>query len=347
MPRSDIFLKACRMERTERTPIWLINQYGRYLNDYREFRQKYDFVTMLKTPEIAAKVTLAPVNEFEVDAAILFSDAIPFLEAIGLQPIFDDSGMHLVNPIRSHADIESLVMPSMKVFDFTADTIRTVVRELNARVPLIGFVGAPFTLACHAIEGGNSALFHKVKSLIYSDIAWWRKLMEKLSTAIVDYTTMQVEAGVQVIQVSDPFVGILSPYDFRECVMPYLQKTFYKITERCPHVPIIYYGNDCAGILPSMVDLGCAVVSLDWKMNLPEAWDSLGKSVAIQGNLDPALLLGAEDEMRRQTAMVLDALRGRSGHIVNLGHSVPDATQPEMVRALVDFVHEYSADETE
>ncbi len=346
MARSDRFLKACRKEAVDCTPVWLLSQSGRYLDEYRQLREQYSLMDLITSPELAAQATLIPVEQFELDAAIIFSDILPVLEVMGMQlDLSGPNGPSVVNPIRCHADIESLVIPDPEqALNFTLQAIQIAVHQLQGRVPLIGFAGAPFSLACYAVEGHASSRFARVKSLMHGDTQWWHKLMDKLTSHVVEYLTTQVEAGVKAIQLFDSFVGVLSPYDFREYVLPHLQRMLKKCKDRHPDVPVIYYGTDTAGFLSLIGESGCDVVSVDWKVDLPDAWKQIGYDTAIQGNLDPALLLAPTDEMHRQVARILDAVNGRVGHIMNLGHSVVSTTTPESVEAFVNYVHRYTSE---
>ncbi len=344
MARADRFLHACRRQAADCTPVWLMRQAGRYLPEFRALRQKYGLLEIIKTPELALEVTMLPVKAFELDAAIVFADILQALTGIGLQLDFlPEAGAVISNPIRSHADIESLAMPpAAEALDFSLKTIELLSRELNGLVPLIGSCGAPFSLACHAIEGSASKHYKKVKELMYSDRAWWQKLMDKLTLQAAGYLAAQAEAGAQALQLFDSRVGTLNPYAFREWVLPNLQRLINSVKDQHPEIPVIYFSTGTSGYLPLLRETGADVIGVDWRTDLPHAWEQLEYDVAIQGNLDPALLLGPDSGLKAQAARLLDAVGGRPGHIMNLGHGIFRETPPGNVAALIDFVHEYT-----
>jgi uroporphyrinogen decarboxylase len=337
------FMKAVRREPTDATPIWLMRQAGRYMPEYRALREKHSFLDMVKTPEIATEITLQPINAFDLDAAIIFADILPPLEGMGLHLTFEKGeGPVLHNPIRAPADVDALRTPDAhEALGFTLDTIRLVRRELDARsLPLIGFSGAPFTLAAYAIEGGGSRDYQRAKTFMMNQPQAWHRLMEKLSTVISDYLVAQAQAGANVLQLFDSWVGALSPADYREFVLPYSQRVI-KIAKQSG-VPIIHFGTNTSGMLEFIRDAGGDVIGVDWRIDLASAWARLGDEVAIQGNLDPITLLGEWDTLQSHAQLVLDQAAGRSGHIFNLGHGIVKETPPDNVKRLVDFVHEYT-----
>jgi uroporphyrinogen decarboxylase len=341
MSRADRFLNACRRQPVDTTPIWLMRQAGRYMQEYRDLRSQHVFLEMVKTPEIAAEVTLQPVNAFEVDAAIIFSDILPALEAVGITIEFiQGEGPNIPQPIREVAHIDALARrPAAEEMAYTMDAIRLVRQELDGTVPLIGFAGAPFTLASYAIEGGGSRDFMLAKRFMYSEAAAWHRFMALLAETVADVLLAQVAAGAQVVQMFDSWVGALSPGDYREYVLPYVKQVVTTVQAGAADVPFIYFGTGNIGCLPAVAEVPADVLGVDWRIELDRAWEIFGSDVAIQGNLDPILLMAPEAEMTRQAAAVLDAAGGRNGHIFNLGHGIIKHTDPDQVGALVDFVH--------
>jgi uroporphyrinogen decarboxylase len=340
------FLAACRCEPADTTPIWLMRQAGRYMAEYRALRQRYTILEMIKTPELACEVTLQPIRAFDLDAAIIFADILPPLAGMGLPLEFvAGEGPVIATPVRTAADIASLrVTPPEETLGFTLEAIRLVRRELDGRgLPLIGFSGAPFTLASYAIEGGSSRNFVHVKSLMMGEPALWAQLMEKLSEVVGHYLLAQARAGAQALQLFDSWVGALSPADYRASVLPYSRRAVE--IARQAGVPIIHFGTDTGGMLSLLAAAGGDVVGVDWRMPLDVAWRQLGKGVAVQGNLDPVALFAPWPQLRERARHVLDAARsvGRPGHIFNLGHGILPETPVDNVRRLVDFVHEYPA----
>lgn len=344
MSRSDRFLKACRREPVDATPVWLMRQAGRYMANYRALREKYSILELIKTPDLATEVTMQPIRAFNLDAAIIFADILPILEGMGLGLRFvKGDGPVIDNPLRSKADIDQLVTPPPEeALGFTLEAIRQTKAELDGLVPLIGFSGAPFTLASYAIEGGSSKNYLTAKALMYKQPDVWQKLMEKLATVIGSYLRAQAEAGADALQLFDSWVGALSPADYRTYVLPYSRRAI-EIAQSGPPVPLIHFGTGTAGILPLIKAAGGDIIGVDWRIDLDVAGEMLGREVALQGNLDPAVLLAPVSEIQKQAAQVLDRVKGRPGHIFNLGHGIFKQTPVEHVAALVDFVHEYSA----
>lgn len=345
------FIKACRKEATDVTPIWLMRQAGRYMSVYRAVRERYSFLQMVKIPEVAAEVTLQPIQAFAVDAAIIFADILPPLEGLGIQLSFaKGEGPVIHNPIRSVADINALRPYDAKESSgYTLEAIQMVKRELPADRALIGFSGAPFTLASYAIEGGGSKEYRRAKGLMYSDPEAWHSLMGKLTDMVANYLLAQIEVGCEVVQIFDSWAGTLSPEDFREYVLPHVQASIAKVraaeaAAATPPTPIIYFGTDMNGMLPMLVETGADVLGLDWRINLDDGWAQFGDSVAVQGNLDPLTLNAAPwSVIEKRAKNVLDRAAGRPGHIFNVGHGILTETPEDNVGRLVDFVHEYSA----
>ncbi len=339
------FLAACNRQPVDATPIWLMRQAGRYMVEYRTLRQRYSILEMIKTPELACEVTMQPIRAFDLDAAIIFSDILPPLEGMGLKLDFvKGEGPVLGNPVRTAADIRALaVTPPEESLWFTLEAIKLVRKELDARsLPLIGFSGAPFTLASYAIEGGGSRNHVHAKGLMMGEPALWAELMGKLSEVVGRYLLAQARAGAQVLQLFDSWVGQLSPDDYRRLVLPYSQRAI--AIARQAEVPIIHFGTDTAGMLHLIREAGGDVIGVDWRIDLADAWNLLGDGVAVQGNLDPVALFAPWPELRQRAQQVLDAARaaGRTGHIFNLGHGILPETPVDNVRRLVDFVHDYT-----
>lgn len=340
-PRRDepIFLRACRGEPTPVTPIWLMRQAGRYMAEYRDLRARVSFLELCKTPELAAEVTVDAALKLGVDAAILFADILLILETLGLDLEFaKGDGPVIHDPIRTAADVDRLrPLETAEPLGYVADAIRLIRAALPPHVPLIGFAGAPFTLACYAIEGGGSRNYEKAKTFMYRDPGAWDALMARLVDATAVYLRAQAAAGAQALQLFDSWVGALSPDDFRRYVQPHLRRLFDALPVG---VPTIHFGTGTGALLEAQRDAGGDVIGLDWRVDLDEAWSRLGAGVAVQGNLDPVLLLAPREELLRQAGRVLDRAGGRPGHIFNLGHGILPSTPVDHVRALVDFVHE-------
>jgi uroporphyrinogen decarboxylase len=338
--RESRFLRACRREPVDRTPVWFMRQAGRYMADYRALRQNYTLLQLCRTPDLATQVTLQPVNAIEVDAAILFSDLLLPLEPMGIAFDFvKGEGPAIENPLRSAADIDRVrVVDPREALSFTFDAIRLIKGELGARTPLIGFAGAPFTLASYAIEGGHSNNFALTKGLMYGDPPAWHRLADRLATVVADYLTAQIDAGVDAVQVFDSWVGALNADDYREFALPHTQKIFAAIAGR---VPTIHFGVATGAILHVMREAGGDVIGADWRAPLDEAWTRIGFDRGIQGNLDPTLLLGPRDRLLAGARDVLQRAAGRPGHIFNLGHGILPPTPLETGQALARAVHQY------
>jgi uroporphyrinogen decarboxylase len=337
-------LRACRREKVDATPIWLMRQAGRYMPEYRQVREKHTILEIIKTPELACDVTLQPIHAFDLDAAIIFADILPPLEAMGLELDFvKGEGPAIHNPIRTADDVARLrVTPPEESLWFTLAAIKLARAELDGRgLPLIGFSGAPFTLAAYAVEGGSSRNYLAVKGMMMGAPSVWHSLMEKLSEVVGHYLLAQAQAGAQVLQVFDSWVGQLSPEDYRQHVSPYTRRAIEIAREA--GVPIIHFATGASGMLESMRDAGGDIIGLDWRIDLDIAWQRLGDQVAVQGNLDPVALLAPWPELQTRARKVLDQAGGRAGHIFNLGHGILPETPVDNVRRLVDFVHEYSA----
>lgn len=308
------------------------------MSEYRALRERYSLLELCRTPELATQVTMQPVDRIEVDAAILFSDLLLPLEPMGLPFDFiKGEGPQLERPINTPADIDALRdFEPRESLSHVLDAIRMIQRELGGRVPLIGFAGAPFTLASYAIEGGHSNNFAKTKSLMYGHPHAWHRLCERLSTMVGDYLLAQIEAGVDVVQVFDSWVGMLSASDYREFVLPHTRRIFDTIGGR---VPTIHFGTGTATLLELLREAGGDVIGVDWRIPIDEAWTRIGPDHAVQGNLDPTLLLGPTARLLASAEDVLQRVGGRPGHIFNLGHGILPSTPVEHVQMLAHYVH--------
>jgi uroporphyrinogen decarboxylase len=314
--------------------------------EYRAIREHHSFLEMVKTPELAAEITLQPIRALPVDAAIIYSDILPLLEGMGLQLTYEKGeGPVIHNPLRSLADIAALRhADARETMSFTLDAIRLVRRELAGRIPLIGFSGAPFTLASYAIEGSGSRDYRRTKLLMYREPVAWHALMEKLSVLVSDYLIAQIEAGAQAVQIFDSWAGALAPSDYVEYVLPHVRSAIKRVRaydDPQSAVPIIYFGTDMAGMGSIVRQTGADVLGVDWRIALDDAWQQLGDDVAVQGNLDPAVLFAPVPEIERRAADILQRAAGRPGHIFNLGHGIMTETPVEHVRQLAEFVQNY------
>jgi uroporphyrinogen decarboxylase len=338
---NDRFLRACRRESVDRPPIWLMRQAGRYLPEYRAMREKYSMLTMCRTPELAAEVTLQPLRHFDFDAAILFSDIMIPLKPMGIDfDIVESVGPVVANPVHDLASAKALrvIEPEADV-PFVIETVKLLRREL--RVPLIGFAGAPFTLASYIVEGKPSRDLLLTKKLMHTDPGTWHCLMDKLAESIAAYLRAQIHAGAQAVQLFDSWVGALSPRDYREFVLPHSKKIFDTLAST--GVPRIHFGTGTATLLELMKEANTEVIGIDWRVPLDQAWNRLG-DVALQGNLDPALLMTTPDVVAQEARIILAQANGKRGHIFNLGHGILPNTPIENVARLVEVVHTWSAD---
>jgi uroporphyrinogen decarboxylase len=335
------FLKACRREPTEVTPIWLMRQAGRYMPEYRALRSKVSFLELCKQPELATEVTVTAAEQLGVDAAILFADILLILEPLGFDLEFaKGEGPVIHNPIRSSGDVDRIQpLHDLSAIDYVMKAVRAIRAALPPEMPLIGFAGAPFTLACYAIEGGGSRHYEQAKTFMYRDPAAWNVLMDCLAEATANYLNAQAAAGAQALQLFDSWVGSLSPNDYRRFVQPHMAKLFAQLDRA---VPVIHFGTGTSTLLELQRDAGGSVIGLDWHVELDQAWQRLGFDVAIQGNLDPIVLLAPRDEIESQARRILGQAASRPGHIFNLGHGILPQTPVDHVRALIDTVHSSS-----
>ena len=339
---NDTFLKACRGEKVDYTPVWLMRQAGRYMKEYQEVRAKVDFLTLCKTPELAAQVTLQPVDILGVDAAILFSDILIPVEAMGMHLEFSDKkGPVLGEPVRSKSGVDRLLIPDTEdSMPFVLDTIRILRRELEDKVPLIGFSGAPYTLATYIIEGGSSKNFVNTKRMMYQHPGLFQGLLEKITSTVIDYLSAQIRAGAQAVQIFDSWGGNLSPYDYEKVILPHVKRVVKAL--RKYDVPVIFFVNDCAGLLSLVKKAGADVVGIDWRVDMYKAVKSLGKKVSVQGNLDPCVLFGTPEHIEERVQDILNKAETARGHIFNLGHGILPETPVENAIAMVEAVHRLS-----
>jgi uroporphyrinogen decarboxylase len=335
-------LLAARRKPTPFTPVWLMRQAGRYLPEYRALRARHEFLTLCKTPQAAAEVTLQPVERLGVDAAILFADILLVVEALGVGLEFaKGEGPVIRRPVRTEADVARL--PAVDVASavgFVFETARLVTRALPAHVPLIGFAGAPFTVASYVVEGGASRDYVATKRLMRESPQAWHRLLTILADATAAYLNGQIAAGAAVVQLFDSWVGALAPDDYREFVLPHTRAVIAALTRG---TPVIHFGTGTAGLLPLLRDAGGDVIGLDWRVDLDVGWRAVGDDVGVQGNLDPIALLSPPKTFEAQVRAILRRAAGRPGHIFNLGHGVLESTPVEHVKALVDMVHDVSA----
>lgn len=346
---NDTFLKACRGEEVDYTPIWIMRQAGRYLPEYRAIRDKADFLTMCKTPELAAEVTLQPIDILNVDAAILFSDILIPCEAMGQGLEFHEGKGPILSPaIRDEDTVSRLCVPDPEdTMKFVMDAIRLLRKELDGRVPLIGFSGAPFTTATYMIEGGTSKNFLNTKRMIYESPDLYKSLMDKITAAITGYLKAQISAGAQAVQIFDTWGGIFSPGDFREQALAYVTKIITELkqwmnSQHIDPVPVIYFVGETAGLLEEIKTSGADVYGVDWRINLDHAIARLGGDVVVQGNLDPLAMFLPRDKIEERVRDILSRASSAQGHIFNLGHGVVPQTPPDNVIALVEMVHRLS-----
>jgi uroporphyrinogen decarboxylase len=334
-------LKACRRESTPYTPIWLMRQAGRYMPEYRSVRGKHSFIEMCQRPELAAEVTVTAVERLGVDAAIIFADILLPLVPMRVGLSYEQGdGPAIERPIRSMSDLEKVPpVAALESLSFVGEAIRLVRRSLGDRKPIIGFAGAPFTLASYLVEGGSSRQYQATKTLMYTQPETWHRMMDMITCVTADYLNLQVDAGADLIQLFDSWVGSLGPDDYRRFVLPHTQRVIAAVR---PSVPVIHFGTVTGNLLELMREAGGHVIGLDWRVDLAEAWERLGHDVGVQGNLDPVALFAEVGEIRRRAREILDKATGRPGHIFNLGHGILPETPVEHVIALVDAVHEMS-----
>jgi uroporphyrinogen decarboxylase len=337
---NDTFLKACRGEEVPYTPVWIMRQAGRYLPEYQAVRAEVDFLTLCKTPELAAKVTMQPIQRFGVDAAILFSDILIAVEAMGMHLEFSDKrGPVLGDPLRTKSGVDRLIIPDTEdSMPFVIEAIKILRSQL--KVPLIGFSGAPFTLATYMIEGGSSKNFLNTKRMMFQNPGLFSLLMDKITMTVVSYLSAQIRAGAQAVQLFDTWAGILTPEDYKEYVLPSVKKAVAELKKE--GVPVIYFVNECAALLRELRKTGADIIGIDWRIDLKDAIKGLGKKFVVQGNLDPCALFLPQEKMEDKVKDILWKGEFAKGHIFNLGHGVLPESPVENVAALVEAVHRFS-----
>ncbi|MCB9209203.1 MAG: uroporphyrinogen decarboxylase [Ignavibacteriales bacterium] len=340
--KNDLFLRACRKEKIERTPIWIMRQAGRYLPEYRAVREKADFLKMCKTPELAAEVTLQPIDIIGVDAAIIFSDILVIPEAMGMHlEMHEGKGPVFPSPIRTEADLNSLknIDPTSDL-KYVLDAVSLTKKELDGKVPLIGFSGSPWTLLTYMVEGGGSKNFSNVKKMIYNNPKLAHSILEKLSDAISVYLSAKIEAGANAVQIFDTWGGILSQEDFEEFSLQYIERIISNIKRE--NEPVIFFPKGVHSNLDKVSNCGADVLGLDWTMDLGKVRELVGDKVALQGNMDPTVLYGDVEVIKERALKTMQSFGNGSGHIFNLGHGILPDIKPAHAKALVDFVKENS-----
>ncbi|HUS19512.1 MAG TPA: uroporphyrinogen decarboxylase [Terriglobales bacterium] len=334
-------MKACRQEPVPRTPVWLMRQAGRYMAEYRKIRKEYSLVDICKKPDVAAEVTITAAEKLEVDAAIIFADLLLPLEVMGLPFHFEaGEGPVVESPVRTPEDIDKLRTDRSAELNYVSESVSKVAKHFAGKLPVIGFCGAPFTLASYMIEGGGSRNHVQAKMMMYNQPKAWSVLMEKLVSVLGDYAIEQVGAGADALQVFDSWVGCLSVEDYVQYALPYTTKLIQRL--KATGVPVIYFGTDTATLLPHMQQTGADVIGLDWRTPLDLGWRTLNHRCAVQGNLDPVMLFADKKILLHRCEDILRQANARPGHIFNLGHGILPETPVEHVQALVQHVHEFS-----
>jgi len=349
MPYNDTFLRACRRESTDYTPVWMMRQAGRYLEEYRAIRAKYGFLEMCRTPELVVEVTMQPVDLVGVDAAILFSDILISFPGMGLDLEFaKGEGPVIHNPVRTADDVRALrVADPLETTPFVMDSIRMLRRELANKVPLIGFAGAPFTLASYAIEGHGTRDYEHCKALMWSDPDAWNLLLSKFADTTIAYLCAQIDAGAQVVQVFDSWVGYIAPRDYERFVLPHTKRVIDEVKAYGDRVveggvPLIHFPNGATSMLDLAQRAGGDVIGVDWRLDMRKVVEQIDPRFGIQGNIDPVALFAPDDELERMVVEILEAVGTRPGHVFNLGHGIHKTSDPAKARAMIGFVHEHS-----
>jgi uroporphyrinogen decarboxylase len=350
MAFNDLLLRAARRESTESTPVWMMRQAGRYMAEYREIRAKHGFLEMCRTPELAVEVTMQPVDIVGVDAAILFSDILVVFPGLGLDLEFaKGEGPVIHNPVRTASDVHNLrISDPIADTGYVMESLRILRGELEHKVPLIGFGGAPFTLASYMIEGHGTRDYEHTKALMWGEPALWAELMEKITETVIAYLSAQIDAGAQVIQVFDSWVGYVAPRDYERYVLPYTTRVIEALTEHGRAVvpggvPIIHFPNGATSMLDLAQKAGGDVIGVDWRLDMKHVVEQVDERFAIQGNIDPVALFAPDDELERMVVEILEAVGTRPGHIFNLGHGIHKTSDPEKARTMIRLVHEHSA----
>ena len=339
---NDLLLRAIRKEKIERPPVWIMRQAGRYLKEYMAIKANYDFMTMCRTPALAAEVSKQPIDIIGMDAGIIFSDILVPVEAMGIKVTFEkDHGPKLHNPVRTRQDIENLIVPDPdEKMPFVAESIKLFRESLNDDIPVLGFSGSPWTLASYMIEGGGSKNYTKIKSMMYNDKKSFFELMEKISETVIKHLYSQIKAGVSVVQVFDTWAGMLSYDDYVEYAFPYQKKVISEI-KKLSDTPVTLYINGCGNILEKMTETGADIISIDWMLDLALAQKRIGDKVVIQGNLDPCVLYGSPEFVKAKTIETIEKFGAKTGHIFNLGHGVLPDIPRDNVKTMVDTVKSY------
>jgi uroporphyrinogen decarboxylase len=340
-PTEYRFLKACRGEPVEATPVWFMRQAGRYMKEYRALKEKYSFLELCQTPELAMEVTLQPLKPLGVDAAIIFADILLPLEPMGtgLEFIKGD-GPSIPRPVRTRKDVENLrPVNSEEQLGYVGQAIKLVRQEIEGKIPLVGFAAAPFTLSSYMVEGGKSSEFKITKLLMYEEPETWKLLMEKVSTVLIDYLKMQVAAGAQALQIFDSWIGCVTPEDYREYILPYSQKVMNALKDL--DVPVINFSTGTSSMLDVIAQAGGDVMSFDWRINIDQARDIIGWDKPVQGNMDPVVLFAPIPVIKKRVHDIMQRVGGKPGHIFNLGHGILQHTPVDHVKAVVDMVREY------
>lgn len=340
----SVFLRALRRQPVERTPVWIMRQAGRYLPEYRQTRQLAgDFLSLCKNPELACEVTLQPLRRFALDAAILFSDILTIPDAMGLGLFFaEGEGPCFSHPVRDAKAIKDLVIPSNDSLAYVMNAVKLIRQEMPKDLPLIGFAGSPWTLACYMVEGASSRDFKTVLKLVYSDSIATHMLLNKLAISVSNYLLEQIKAGVNAVMVFDTWGGILTPRNYEAFSLHYMQLIVNTVKAHYPEVPVILFTKNGGQWLEKMAASGCNALGIDWTCDLQDARRRVGDKVALQGNLDPAVLLSSKECIRKEVGNVLESFGYGTGHIFNLGHGITPDVPPEHVTVLVDAIHELS-----
>ena len=350
MAYNDLFLRAARLEQTERTPVWMMRQAGRYMQEYRDIRSKHGFLEMCRTPELAVEVSMQPVDLVGVDAAIMFSDILVGFPGMGLDLEFaSGKGPIINNPVRTVADVEKLgVADPIADTGYVQEIIKILRAELINKVPLIGFAGAPFTLASYAVEGHGTRDYENCKALMWSEPKAWDMLLGKFADTTIAYLKMQIDAGAQVIQLFDSWIGYIAPRDYELYVLPQTQRVLAEVKAHgdkvVPNggVPVIYFPNGATSMLDLTQKAGGDIIGVDWRLDMKDAVAQIDPKFGIQGNIDPVALFAPDDELERMVVEILEAVGTRPGHIFNLGHGIHKTSDPEKARAMIRFVHKHS-----
>jgi uroporphyrinogen decarboxylase len=339
------FLAAANCQPVDATPVWFMRQAGRSLPEYRRLRERHEFLEVAKTPELCVEATMMPVDRLGVDAAVLFADIMLPLDGMGVEFAIEPSvGPVIAHPIRSASDVEQLrVIDANEATPYLFDAIRLLRAELGDKAALLGFSGAPFTLACYLVDGKATREYPKTKALMYGEPELWHRLMATLTEVVIRYLREQISAGAEAVQLFDSWLGLLGPIDYESMVLPYTTQIFRSLRGLAP---AIHFSTGTVSLLPLIAGSGADIVSVDWRLPIDDAWRIIGHDRGIQGNLDPAILLAGDKAVESNAANILDRVSGRQGHIFNLGHGILPQATPEPLQRLVDLVHGYSARES-